>query len=66
MIALDFVRWGCERILKKERWRLKLCIEKRVQLCSDKRIYNFKYLQYQRTNHDFWYCTNLLVIYDIV
>ena len=40
MIALDFVQWGCERILKTARMlMLKVCNEKRFQLCSDKCIY---------------------------
>ena len=28
MIASDFVPWGCERILKKERWRSKDVLKK--------------------------------------
>ena len=43
MIALDFVQWGCERILKKKMLTLEVCFEKRFQLYSDKSIYNNYY-----------------------
>ena len=45
MIASDLVQWGCEQILKKERWRLKYVLKKdSMQLGSDKSIYKISKL----------------------
>ena len=53
MASQDLIR--TEWILKKERWRWKYVL--RFKLFSDKRIHNIN-----MTNHNFWFCKNLLVI----
>ena len=41
MIAADFVPWGCERILKKERWRSKDVLKKIPVVFTNVTNHNF-------------------------